>query len=85
MRNFLASAARGEITWRIDDLPFGRYAISAYHDENGNGELDTGLFGIPSEDYGFSNNARGGFGPPDFADAAFDFTESGQALEIWLD
>jgi uncharacterized protein (DUF2141 family) len=29
------------------------------------------MFGIPSEDYGFSNDAAGSFGPPEYKDAAF--------------
>jgi uncharacterized protein (DUF2141 family) len=39
------------------DLPPGRYAIAAFQDINGNGALDTNLFGIPSEPYGLSNDA----------------------------
>jgi uncharacterized protein (DUF2141 family) len=29
------------------------YAIAVIHDENRNGELDTNMFGIPKEGYGF--------------------------------
>jgi uncharacterized protein (DUF2141 family) len=35
-----------------------------FHDENDNGVLDKGAFGIPTEGYGFSNNAKGFFGAP---------------------
>jgi uncharacterized protein (DUF2141 family) len=45
-------------------------AISAYHDENGNGQLDKNSLGIPSERYGFSGGARGLTGPPSFDEAA---------------
>ena len=75
----------GMATWVIENLAFGKYAISAYHDANSNAELDTGLFGIPTEDYGFSNNARASFGAPDYADAEFEFTRSGQSLTIRID
>jgi uncharacterized protein (DUF2141 family) len=44
----------------------GEYALSAIHDKNENDELDTNLIGIPTEPYGFSNNAVGIFGPPSF-------------------
>ena len=37
------------------NLAPGEYAFCVYHDVNGNGELDTGLFGIPKEPFGFSN------------------------------
>ena len=51
-------------------LPPGRYAVRAYADENGNGKLDTNLVGLPTERYGFSNDARGKLGAPDFEAAA---------------
>jgi len=47
------------------DLPYGDYAVSLYHDENSNAEMDTNSMGIPKESYAFSNNARGMFGKPD--------------------
>lgn len=53
------------------DLPKGNYAVLIYHDENGNGVLDKNMFGIPSEDYASSNNAKGMMGPPKYADAKF--------------
>jgi uncharacterized protein (DUF2141 family) len=56
----------------LEDIPTGKYAISVFHDENSNGKLDTGMFGIPKEGYGFSNNARGTFGPPSFVDSSFE-------------
>ncbi|RLB87863.1 MAG: hypothetical protein DRH26_14725 [Deltaproteobacteria bacterium] len=52
-------------------LPQGEYAIKVFHDENGNDELDTRMFGIPKERYGFSNNAKGSFGPPEYKEAVF--------------
>ena len=61
------------VVFTITDLPFGTYSISVMHDENENGELDKGTFGIPQEGYGFSNNARGMFGPPSFEDTKFSF------------
>ncbi len=59
---------------RFDDLPAGRYAISLFHDENGDGKVDTRV-GIPVEGVGFSNNPRLWFGPPSFAAAAFAVTD----------
>ncbi len=34
------------------------YAIAAIHDENMNGELDVNWMRIPTEGYGFSNDAK---------------------------
>ena len=48
----------------------GRYAVRVFADENGNGKLDTNLFGMPTERYGFSNDAKGNLGPPEFDAAA---------------
>ena len=53
-------------------LPPGRYALSVYHDENGNAKLDTNVVGLPTEAYGFSRDAQGRMGPPAFDDAALD-------------
>ncbi|MEO0812572.1 MAG: DUF2141 domain-containing protein [Myxococcota bacterium] len=55
----------------------GVYAVAAYHDSNSNGELDTNLFGIPSEGTAATNNAKGSFGPPKFEDAKFELTSKG--------
>ncbi|MGJ7610264.1 MULTISPECIES: DUF2141 domain-containing protein [unclassified Variovorax] len=52
-------------------LPPGRYALRVFADENGNGKLDTNLMGMPTERYGFSNDAKGNRAPPDFEAAAF--------------
>ena len=55
-------------------LPAGTYAISLFQDENGNGKLDSGAFGIPTEKFGFSNDAEGMMGPPSYAKCSFIFS-----------
>jgi uncharacterized protein (DUF2141 family) len=72
-RHLTAPAAKAT-GLRFDDLPAGSYAISLFHDENGNGKVDTRL-GIPTEGVGFSNNPRLWFGPPSFAAARFTVTD----------
>ena len=64
------------------DLPFGRYAVSVFHDENGDGELNQGLFGIPQEGLGFSKNPQLWKGPPEFQQADFEFTPENNVVEI---
>ena len=64
----------GKVSFVLEGLASGRYSVSVFYDENGNAELDTGLFGIPKERVGFSNNARGLFGPPSFDDASFELS-----------
>ena len=65
---------KAEIKWT--DLPFKTYAIKVFHDENDNGKLDTGMFGIPKESYGFSNNAREKFGPAKWEASKFVFDKN---------
>lgn len=60
----------------------GRYAIAAYHDENDNDSFDQGLFGMPLEDYAFSNDATVFFAPPSFEEAAFSVREPVTRIEV---
>jgi uncharacterized protein (DUF2141 family) len=62
----------GQAVAEFDDVPAGRFAVSVFHDENGDRELNTGALGIPTEDYGFSADARGTFGPPSFTEASLE-------------
>ena len=66
------------------ELPEGEYAISVYHDENDNNKLDTGVFGIPTEGYGFSNNVKGFMGPPSFKESKFSLTKDNTLIRINL-
>jgi uncharacterized protein (DUF2141 family) len=61
----------------------GRYAAVAMHDENGNGKLDTNLFGVPKEGVGASRDARPGFmRGPRFEDAALPFDAGTATIAI---
>jgi len=65
-------------------LPPGRYAIAAFQDKDGNAKLSTNLMGIPNEPYGFSNNAKASFGPPNFDSAAFEVGAQGASIQLQL-
>ncbi len=52
-------------------IPFGKYAVNAWHDENKNGKFDTRFSVIPLEGYGISNGTRGKMGPPPFDPSVF--------------
>ena len=56
----------------FEDLEPGSYAIAVVHDENGNGDIDMNTYGMPTEGFGFSNEAQAEMGPPSFDEAAFD-------------
>jgi uncharacterized protein (DUF2141 family) len=66
----------------FEGIPYWTYAIKLYHDKNGNGKLDTNFLGMPKELYGFSNNVRGKFGPPQWDDAKFVFKANSMSIEI---
>jgi uncharacterized protein (DUF2141 family) len=51
-------------------LTKGNYAVAVFHDRNKNGILDKNFLGVPTEEYGFSNNARNTFSAPSFKDAS---------------
>jgi uncharacterized protein (DUF2141 family) len=51
-------------------VPAGRYALVALHDENSNHKLDKNMFGIPKEGFGFSNNPHVVLTAPSFDTAA---------------
>ncbi|MBT7942982.1 MAG: DUF2141 domain-containing protein, partial [Alphaproteobacteria bacterium] len=53
-----------------------------FHDENGNGEFDQVFFGLPMEDFGFSNGAVAFFGPPGFDDAMVSVPPEGAMITI---
>jgi uncharacterized protein (DUF2141 family) len=84
----LASAkersATGQVRLVIKGLTPGQYAATAFHDLDSNGKLNANLMGLPTEPYGFSNNARGNFGPPAFKDAAISLGEQDLTIEVTL-
>jgi len=58
---FMRAAAKienGASSWTFNNVPYGVYAVKFFHDEDGSGKLTYGIFGIPKEEYGFSNNIR---------------------------
>lgn len=70
-----APAKAGTVTVVVPDVPPGRYALQIFHDENGNKKVDRGLFGVPLEGVGFSNDAPIRFGPPEYAVAEIAVAE----------
>ena len=81
---FSADVKNHFITAESPDLTPGVYAVKVFQDLNGNKKLDTSLLGIPKESFGFSNNAMGFFGPPDFQDCSFYIPSEGHSIKIKL-
>lgn len=65
------SSKEGTVTIKTKHLPDGTYAISVFHDENNNSDVDFSFFGLPVEGFGFSQNPRIYFGPPKFNQCTF--------------
>lgn len=66
-------AAKGGVTFVFHDVPPGSYAAASFQDVDDSGKLKTNSLGVPTEGFGFSNDAQGSGGPPKFAQAAFEF------------
>ena len=77
-------ARAGTVSITIPDLPPGDYAVQAFHDANGNDEMDRGMFGIPKEAFGFSRDAKVVMSPPKWQDAMFRHDGTGQRILLHL-
>lgn len=64
-------------------LPSGEYVISMYQDNNGNGELDTNILGIPKEPFGFSNY-NGKSAPGNFKKHKVIVNETTKRMSVYL-
>ena len=76
-------ADKGTLVVNFGDLPAGTYAVMVLHDENDNHRMDTGVMGIPSEAYGFSNNPHV-MRKPYFSETKFDVGAGPVKLAIQL-
>jgi len=78
-----AIPASGRVVATFDNLPAGDYAVKAFHDVNGDGEMNTNPFGMPIEPYAFSNNAAGNMGPARWDRARFAVSgETAQTISL---
>jgi uncharacterized protein (DUF2141 family) len=78
-----AISASGPVVATFGNLPAGDYAVKAFHDVNGDGQMNTNPFGIPTEPYAFSNNAVGNMGPARWDRAHFAVSgETAQTISI---
>lgn len=63
-------------------IPFGEYAVSVCHDENGNAHCDVNLLGMPKEGVGISRGALRRLGRPRFDDAKLLLDSPRASIEI---
>lgn len=67
------------VVCRFAEVASGRYAVAVSHDLNGNRQVDRNLFGLPTEAWGVSNNARPALRAPRFDEAAFELRDAAGA------
>ncbi len=84
MKTTKSKIGNGQGVCTFSGVDPGDYAVSVFHDENGNGKLDTNFLGMPKEGVGASNDAAGHFGPPKFDDARFSYKGGPQSLTIHM-
>jgi len=58
------------------------YAVALFHDEDGDGHLNTNALGIPTEGYGFSNNPTFYFGPPGLGKVRFTLNPKDNGIDV---
>lgn len=78
------AATVGSVTLSVPGLAEGEYAVTIFQDMNGNGKLDANFVGIPTEPFGFSNDATGKLGPAKFEQAKFMIEQGNKAISIKL-
>jgi uncharacterized protein (DUF2141 family) len=62
----------------------GTYAVAIYHDANANEDFDRSLIGMPTEGFGFSNDAPTRFGLPAFDAVKFTVKPGANLMRIKL-
>ena len=55
----------------FENLKAGSYAVAVFHDQNNDSTLNSNVFGIPREGFGFSSNPEIRTRAPKFSEAAF--------------
>ncbi len=80
-----AKATAGQTRFCLFIPRTGAYAVAIYHDEDGSGTINRGgLFGIPTEAVGFSNNPTILFGPPSLKSVRIEVQQTNQSVAISL-
>ena len=74
-------AVTGNDTITLHNLPAGFYALTAFHDTNGNGVLDRNFLGLPEEQFAISNITRTLWSSPGWDEVKFEVVD-GQTTSI---
>jgi uncharacterized protein (DUF2141 family) len=80
----VAVAGTADVQTMFEGLAPGAYAVKAFHDVDGDGKLGSNPFGIPTEPFAFSNDAKGVRGPASWEAAAFAVAPGAASQRITL-
>jgi len=72
------------LTFVLENVPPGRYALQSFQDVNGNEKLDIGMFG-PKEPWGNYRHSRPRFRAPTFDECAFDVNGPLEGITVELE
>ncbi|MEO0333359.1 MAG: DUF2141 domain-containing protein, partial [Bacteroidota bacterium] len=72
----------GQAKYTFEDVPWGEYAVTVMHDENGDDEIEKNFLGVPKEKVGMSNISGG---IPSFRRAVFSLSEERDRAEIIIE
>ena len=70
------------VTWTVEGLPYGSYAVLVHHDLNANGKMERKWYGKPKEPTGTSNNPPARMGPPLWKKAMFELSSPTLTITI---
>jgi uncharacterized protein (DUF2141 family) len=86
-RKQTAVIKEGEAVWRVDPIQLPEsFAVTAFHDEDGNGRITLNSYGIPLERYGYSGEQRfiePGV-PPTFERVKIDRPPRGDTINLFI-
>jgi uncharacterized protein (DUF2141 family) len=74
LKSFIQKTDSTTCIIKVTDIDRGIYAVKFFHDSNANGKMDFNWMGIPTEGFGFSNDAYGLFKPKKFKEWLFDIS-----------
>jgi uncharacterized protein (DUF2141 family) len=66
-------------------LADGEYSFAIIQDFNRNGKMDSNMFGVPQEPYGFSNQVRPKFRAPTFDESKILISNNAKSIKIRLE
>ena len=77
LRHMWAPIHGGRAQCVFPGVPAADYAVTIFHDENGNKKFDSNFVGYPLEGYGFSNNVKPMLKAPGFEETKFHYDGAG--------